>query len=77
MGGAIPQLPQYASIVWCSVKAQGQLYLYLYLHEISYCKMELFCVYEDWLTSLYLRKTVKNRNYVFDDIKRSLNSGCA
>jgi hypothetical protein len=29
MRGAIPQLPQYASMAWCSVKAQGQLYLYL------------------------------------------------
>jgi len=24
--GAIPPLPQYAFIAWCSVKAQGQLY---------------------------------------------------
>jgi hypothetical protein len=29
MRGAIPPLPQYASIAWCSVKAQGQLYLHL------------------------------------------------
>jgi hypothetical protein len=32
MHGAIPQLPQYAFMAWCSVKkkkAQGQLYLYL------------------------------------------------
>jgi hypothetical protein len=32
--GAIPPLPQYAFIAWCSVKkkeAQGQNYLYLYL----------------------------------------------
>jgi len=27
MIGAIPSLPQYASMAWCSVKAQGQLYL--------------------------------------------------
>jgi hypothetical protein len=27
--GAIPPLPQYAFIAWCSVKAQGRLYLYL------------------------------------------------
>jgi hypothetical protein len=25
--GAIPPLPQYAFMAWCSVKAQGQLYL--------------------------------------------------
>jgi len=29
MRGAIPPLPQYAFMVWCSVKAQGQLNLYL------------------------------------------------
>jgi hypothetical protein len=29
MRGAIPPLPQYAFMEWCSVKAQGQLYLYL------------------------------------------------
>jgi hypothetical protein len=31
MSGAIPPLPQYAFMARCSVKAQGQLYLYLYL----------------------------------------------
>jgi hypothetical protein len=30
MYGAIPPLSQYAVMVWCSVKAQGKLYLYLY-----------------------------------------------
>jgi hypothetical protein len=29
MSGAIPPLPQYAFLVWCSVKAERQLYLYL------------------------------------------------
>jgi hypothetical protein len=28
MSGAIPALPQYAFMAWCSVTAQGQLYLY-------------------------------------------------
>jgi len=28
MSGAIPPLPQYAFMAWCSVKAQQQLYLY-------------------------------------------------
>jgi len=27
MRGAIPPLPRYAFMAWCSVKAQGQLYL--------------------------------------------------
>jgi len=29
MSGALPSLPRYAFMAWCSVKAQGQLYLYL------------------------------------------------
>jgi hypothetical protein len=33
MSGAIPPLPQYTFMVWCSVKAQGQLYLYLLLYQ--------------------------------------------
>jgi len=32
MHGSIPHLSQYAFMAWCSVKAQGQLYLYL-LHN--------------------------------------------
>jgi len=30
MRGAMPPLPKYAFMAWCSVKAEGQLYLYLY-----------------------------------------------
>jgi len=29
MSGAIPPLPQYAFVTWCSVKAQGQLHFHL------------------------------------------------
>jgi hypothetical protein len=29
MSGAIPLFHQYAFMVWCSVKAQGKIYLYL------------------------------------------------
>jgi hypothetical protein len=32
MRGAVPPLPQYAFMAWCSVKAQGQLYLLLLLY---------------------------------------------
>jgi hypothetical protein len=35
MRGAIPRLPQYAFMVLCSVKAQGQLYLYLYVESYA------------------------------------------
>jgi len=30
MSEATPPLPQYALMAWCSVKAQGQIYLYPY-----------------------------------------------
>jgi len=47
MRGAIPQLPQYAFMAWCSVKkkkAQGQLYLYL-LVLVLVCDLTPFCVF--------------------------------
>jgi len=34
-GGAIPRLPQYALMVWCSVKAQEQICLYIYIIYFS------------------------------------------
>jgi hypothetical protein len=34
MSGAIPPLPQYAFMAWLSVKAQGQIYLYIYRDAI-------------------------------------------
>jgi hypothetical protein len=33
---AISPLPQYAFMAWCSVKAQGHLYLYLLLAIVYY-----------------------------------------
>jgi hypothetical protein len=33
MSGAIHPLPQYASMAWCLVKAQGQLYYYYHHHH--------------------------------------------
>jgi hypothetical protein len=53
MSGAIPSLPQYAFMAWCSVKAQGQHYLYLYLLLLllttvalpsdKACKYKVYC----------------------------------
>jgi len=34
MCGAVPPLPQYAFIIWCSVEAQGQLNPYLLLNTV-------------------------------------------
>jgi hypothetical protein len=37
MSGAIPPLPHYVFMAWCSAKAQGQLYLYLQVvHDMAF-----------------------------------------
>jgi len=62
MSGAIPPLPQYAFVAWCSGKAQGQLYLYQSEKQLSCaCVRTLsysFCNYKvrpicnlTWLTT--------------------------
>jgi hypothetical protein len=35
MSGTVPSLPQYAFMVWCSVKEEGKLYLYQGLLYLS------------------------------------------
>jgi len=37
MRRAIPPLPQYAFMAWCSVKAQRQVYLYLPYVFMGWC----------------------------------------
>jgi hypothetical protein len=52
MCGAIPPLPQYAFMAWCSVKkAQGQLYLYLrgYNVSVSYNNLDEWMVRDQFL----------------------------
>jgi len=39
MSGAIPPFSQYASLAWCSVKAQGQLYQVLNTHNVFWCSV--------------------------------------
>jgi hypothetical protein len=47
MSGAIPPLPQYAFMVWCLVKAQGQIYFYLFLPDwVFYELCKLHNVYK-------------------------------
>jgi hypothetical protein len=48
MSGAIHPLPQYAFMAWCSVKAQGQLYLYCSQSFIQ-CEVEALSVREKQL----------------------------
>jgi hypothetical protein len=43
MGGAVPPLPQYAFMAWCSGGAQGQLYLYLFILHINMDVRETWC----------------------------------
>jgi hypothetical protein len=48
MCGAIPPLPHYALMAWCSVKAQGQLYLLpAYVHDIQ---LNIFTISSEWFT---------------------------
>jgi hypothetical protein len=35
MNGVIPPHPQYAFMAWCSVEAQGQLYLFTFYLQVS------------------------------------------
>jgi hypothetical protein len=48
MSGAIIPLPQYAFMAWCSVKEQGQLYLYLTFERFEVftakIQVEVVCV---------------------------------
>jgi hypothetical protein len=37
MRGAIPPFPQYAFMAWCSVKAQGKLYLFYFINTQRTC----------------------------------------
>jgi hypothetical protein len=39
MREAIPPLPQYAFMTWCSTKAQGKLYLPHLSHDAKFNKM--------------------------------------
>jgi ribosomal 50S subunit-associated protein YjgA (DUF615 family) len=52
MSGAIHPLPQYAFMAWCLVKAQGQLYLYLFTNEEVLCRIG---------TEQQLIRTIKRR----------------
>jgi hypothetical protein len=47
MSGAIPPLLQYAFMAWCSVKAQGQIYLYLYRIQESMNKLLCYIATDD------------------------------
>jgi hypothetical protein len=63
MRGAILALPQYAFMACCSVKAQGQLYLYLYILYVAHTCVVRFvfvklvgalcCVFEDYLDIIH------------------------
>jgi hypothetical protein len=56
MSGATPPLPQHAFMALCSVKAQGQLYLYIYVFIACY-----LVKHRDKFTSGLSREKLKNR----------------
>jgi len=43
MSGAILSLPQYTFMVWCSVEAQGQLYIFCMKDEKYICVCVCVC----------------------------------
>jgi hypothetical protein len=49
MSGDIFPVPQYVSMAWCSVKAQGQRYLYLYLNDV-----EIKIVYQLYISNRFI-----------------------
>jgi hypothetical protein len=54
MRGATPPLPQYAFMAWCSVKAQGHLYLYPFVFRWG--KFQ----FSEWATTLHVNAGDKN-----------------
>jgi hypothetical protein len=70
MSGAISPLPQHAFMVWCSVKAQGQLYLYLYL---TCCGIAFSAVVTFFLCLHYPEIFVPLRRTLFSEISTSLS----
>jgi hypothetical protein len=53
--GAIPPFPQHAFMAWCSVKAQGQLYLYPYEGKT----LHIFFNYKMFTNTGLLNNTLK------------------
>jgi hypothetical protein len=43
MRGAIPPLPQNAFMAWCSVRTQGQLYIYTFQKDLLTAFILLLC----------------------------------
>jgi hypothetical protein len=74
MSGTIPPLPQYALMAWCSVKTQGQLYLYLSYFHFPICLYGRGYVFIIWylvkskfiVTLLYLHFIRKSDRSVFN-----------
>jgi hypothetical protein len=71
MSGAIPPFPQYVFMAWCSVKAQGQLYLlpftlftWNHLGHLSLWFVLMMLIY--WAKIKYLKKV---RSSVRDQLK--------
>jgi hypothetical protein len=64
MSGAIHPFPQYAFMAWCSVKAQGQLYLYLYS---NYRRISLLPTTYKILFSILLSRLILYEDEIIGD----------
>jgi hypothetical protein len=65
MRGAIYPLHHYAFMAWCSLKAQGQLYLYLLKHSIDKLVMNLL---NGWIIEILM-------NILKDKLAKLLTNG--
>jgi len=83
MRGAIRLLPQYSFLVWCSIKAQGQLYLYFYIPvylqlsegiTIEVLSLSSYVILEIFL-ELFLWNRFQCRRLIFWMSSVSLNLG--
>jgi hypothetical protein len=70
MSGTIPPVPQCTCMALCSVKAQGQLYLYLVSLDVAHWPDDRFLVYLQTLFQVQGLYSVK-RKYVLEN-----GSGC-
>jgi hypothetical protein len=67
MCGAIPLLSHYAFMAWCSVEAQGQLYLFTFYKNLS-MDMVKNCKHGDGMNIDDVFKRIKYRKYIVNEV---------
>jgi hypothetical protein len=67
VSGAIPPLSQYAFMAWCSVKAQGQLYLFTFYIDVNKYIYVPNMVYLNSDSVVYMVLSCSNQNINKED----------